>query len=62
MNKYLVEITKYFGDKIEFVIEAEDKVNALEKAKHYVKSSYKFDGYRRDTIKVVKKLQKNIKG
>ena len=57
MNKYLVEIKKYFGGKIEFIIEATDKKDALEKAKSYVERSYKFDNCKKDTIRVVKKLQ-----
>lgn len=57
VNKYLMEISKYFGGKIEFTIDATDKADALEKAKERVSSSHEFDDCKKDTIKVVKKLQ-----
>ena len=57
MNKYLMEISKYFGGKIEFTIDAINKADALERAKHHVSSSYEFDNCKKDTVEVVKKLQ-----
>ena len=58
MNKYLIEIAKFFGGTKEFIIEAENKQEALEKAKAYVEKSYEFDNCKTSTIRVVKKLQK----
>lgn len=55
MNKYLIEVSKYFGGKIEFTVEAVDKADALEKAKHHI--SFYVDNCKKDTVKVVKKLQ-----
>lgn len=52
-----MEISEYFGGKMEFTIEATSKKDALEKAKCLVVSSYKFDNCKKDTIRVVKKLQ-----
>lgn len=57
MNKYLLEISKFFGGKIEFEIEAEDKSDALSKGMEYIKTSYKFDNCKKDTLTVIKKLQ-----
>lgn len=57
MNKYLIEITKWFGGKMEFTVEAVTKQDALDKAKTYVNFTHMFDNCNKNSIKVVKKLQ-----
>lgn len=57
MSKYLMEISKYFGGKIEFTIDATDKADALEKARNRVSSTHEFDNCKKDTLRVVKKLR-----
>lgn len=56
MNKYLVKIFHWFGSPKQFVIEGENKQDALDRARIYVES-YEFDDYNRNSVKVIKKLQ-----
>ena len=56
MNNYLVRIPKYFGMDVEYVIEATDKAEALEKAK--AKSRREGGGNQRtEEARVVKKIK-----
>lgn len=57
MNRYLIEISRYFGGKIKFTIEALDKKDAFEKASLHVRTSHEFNNCKKDTMRVVKKLQ-----
>lgn len=61
MNKYLMRIKGYFSGWKEFEIEAENKQDAIMKAKEYcnMHSEYGHGGnYKHDSIEVVKKLKK----
>ena len=56
MNKYIVNVYRYFSGYQEFIVEAENKSDAIEKIKAKVKTSG--DGnYNINDIKVVKKLK-----
>ena len=62
MNKYLMRIERYFSGWEQFEIEAENKQDAIVKAKEYYKKHpiYGHGGnYKFDSIECVKKL--NIK-
>lgn len=60
MNRYLVRVPKYFGGYGYFNIEAENKVEALIKAKG--KSRIEGSGnYKSEEVKVIKKLKKDKK-
>ena len=60
MNKYLMRIEGYFSGWKQFEIEAENKQDAIVKAKEYCKKHYCTGGnYKLDSIECVKKL--NIK-
>lgn len=58
MNKYLIEISSYFGGVQHFTVDAENKLDALDKARMYVNLSPIYDNCKKNTVKVVKKLQK----
>ena len=61
MNRYLMRIEGYFSGWKQFEIEAENKQDALEKAREYCKrnSPYTHGGnYKFDSIECVKKLKK----
>lgn len=56
MNKYVVNVYRYFSGYQEFIVEAENKSDAIEKTKVKVKISG--DGnYNINDIKIVKKLK-----
>lgn len=59
MHQYLMEIKRWFGGYVPFVIEAESKTDALEKAKAYVCKTqpYCFDDYNRNDVRCVKKIR-----
>lgn len=57
MNKYLIEIPSYFGGVQHFTVEAENKHDALDKARICVNISHVFDNCKKSYVKVVKKLQ-----
>ena len=59
MNQYLMEIKRWFAGSSQFVIEAENKADALEKAKAYVCKTqpYCFGDYNKNDIRCVKKLK-----
>ena len=59
MNRYLMRIEGYFSGWDEFEIDAEDKKDAVIKAKEYCKrhSKYGIGGnYKFDSIKCIKKI------
>lgn len=62
MNKYLMEITKRFGEKMVFTVEAVTEQDALERAKTYVNFSHRFDDCNKYNIKVVKRSQSKQSG
>lgn len=58
MNKYLVEISHYFRGDETFEVVAQNKAEALVKAKEYVKKSPLYgDNYKVDSVRIVKKLK-----
>ena len=59
MHKYLMEIRHFFRGNEQFVIEAENKADALVKAKEHVDTDPHFFGgnYDKDIIKCVKKMK-----
>lgn len=57
MNNYMMEISGYFGACRQFYIAANNKQEAMEKAKIFAEKNYS-DGYRRDSIRCVKKCKK----
>ena len=57
MHYYIIAIEKYFGVEKEFLVEAENKQHALEKAKSCIEASHEFDNYKKGTVRVVKKVQ-----
>ena len=58
MHKYLMEIRHYFSGYEQFIIEAEDKGDALVKAKEYAEKHICWGGnYDMKSIKCVKKLK-----
>ena len=59
MHRYLMEIKRWFGGYVPFVIEAENKTGAMEKAKEYAQKTqpYCFDDYNKNDIRCVKKLK-----
>ncbi len=62
MNRYLMRIERYFSGCEQFEVEAENKQDAVIKAKEFCKSHSKYahgGNYKFDSIECVKKL--NIK-
>lgn len=59
MHKYLMEIRHYFRGYEQFTIEAESKVEAMEKAREHVKTNPRYWGgnYDTSTIRCIKKIQ-----
>lgn len=59
MHQYQMEIKRWFGGYVSFVIEADNKADALAKAKEYVcrTQPYCFDDYNRNDVRCVKKLK-----
>ena len=60
MNKYLMRIEAYFSGWDEFEIEAENKQDAVIKAKEFCKTSSKYGiggNYKLNSIECVKKLK-----
>lgn len=58
IHKYLMEIRHYFSGYEQFVIEAENKADALIKTKEYAEKHICWGGnYDRNSIRCVKKLQ-----
>lgn len=61
MNIYLMAIRRYFCGYEEFEIEAENKQDAVEKSKEYVRITPPYSGgnnYDVNDVKCIKKLQK----
>ena len=60
MNKYLMSIHHYFHNRTTFVIEANNKKEAVENGKIYVRQSPLFSGgnYDLNDVKCEKKLNK----
>ena len=63
MHEYLMEVRHYFSGYEPFKIEAEDKANALAKAREYVDKNPHYWGgnYDKRTIRCVKKLKQKGK-
>lgn len=63
MHTYLMAVYHYFNGYENFEIEAENKKDALCKARIHVLSNSKYDGgnYDKNDIKCIKKLQKKKK-
>ena len=63
MNQYLMSVYRYFNPRETFVIEAENKENAVRKGKIYVRQSPRFFGgnYDLNDVRCVKKINKNKK-
>lgn len=58
MNRYLMEIYRYFSGYEPFEIEAENKADALVKAKEYAEKHICWGGnYNSNDIRCVKKLK-----
>jgi hypothetical protein len=59
MHQYQMEIKRWFGGYVPFVIEAESKTDALAKAKVYVCQNppYCWGDYDRSDVRCVKKLK-----
>ena len=58
MHKYLMEIRQYFLGYEQFIIEAENKTDALTKAKEYAEKHICWGGnYDLKSIRCVKKLK-----
>ena len=59
MHKYLMEVYGYFSGYERFEIEAEDKKDAVEKGKQFVRHSWKYGGgnYNHNDVRCVKKLK-----
>ena len=61
MNRYLIRIEAYFSGWDEFEIDAENKEDAVIKAKEFCKRHPKYGiggNYKLDSIKCVKKIKK----
>lgn len=61
MNKYLMRIEGYFSGWKQFEIEAENKKDAVAKAREYCKSHSEYGhggNYKLDSIECIKKLKK----
>lgn len=56
MNRFLMDVLHYFCGHEQFEIEAENKVDAVEKGKEYI---YKHSGgnYQTNSVKCLKKLK-----
>lgn len=59
MHKYLMEVRHWFSGYERFVIEAENKEDAVKKGKQYVLTSAKsnWDNYNLNDVRCVKKLK-----
>lgn len=64
MNTYLMSIEHFFRGIEKFEVNASSKADAISVAKLYVNRNPHFSGgnYRKDSIKVIKKLNKKKKG
>ena len=60
MNNYLMAVTGFFTGDVQFVINAENKADAVKKGLEYVRSNPKYGGgnFKRNSVRVVKKLRK----
>ena len=63
MNQYLMSVHRYFNPRETFVIEAENKEDAVRKGKIYVRQSSQFFGgnYDLNDVKCIKKINKKKK-
>lgn len=59
MNAYLMTVTGFFAGDVQFVINAENKADAVKKGLEHVRSNPKYGGgnFKRDSVRVVKKLR-----
>ena len=57
MNNYMMEISGYFGVSKQFYIAANNKQEAIEKAKIFAEKNYR-DNYKLDSIQCIKKCKK----
>ena len=58
MNNYLMEIRHFFSGYKHFEIEAENKEDAVEKAKIFVSRNWKYDNCDKNDVRCIKKLKK----
>ena len=58
MNTYLMSVEKYFGGTETFEVEAENKSDAIEKAKFNSVVNDSGGNVKKDTLKVVKKSKR----
>lgn len=59
MNIYLMEIQRFFGGSDQFKVIAEDKADAITKAREYMRTNPHFWGgnHMKDTLRCVKKTK-----
>lgn len=57
MHRYLMSVPKYFGGEFRFEVEAEDKIQAKEKAREYLENSPYRSNFMKDHIECVRKLK-----
>ena len=59
MNRYLLEVDKYFGGTSQFEVDAVDKMAALINGRTILKSDPKYAGgtHKSDTLRVIKKIK-----
>lgn len=62
MHIYLMEIHRFFGGNDQFKVVAEDKADAISKAREYMRRDTHFWGgnHMKDTLRVVKKLKDEV--
>lgn len=58
MNRYLICAEYYFSEPQSFEIEAENKTEAIEKAKKYIRIIANYGNIIPGSLKIIKKLQK----
>lgn len=57
MHRYLMSVPKYFGGEFCFEVEAENKIQAKEKAREYLETSPYRSNFMKDHIECVRKLK-----
>lgn len=57
MHQYLMEIKHWLGGYDNFVIDAENKTEALAKARVFACQKYSWDSYNLNDVRCVKKLK-----
>lgn len=58
MHRYLMSVAKYFGGEFRFEVEAENKINAVQKGKEYLESNPVVrSNVMKDTLVCIRKLK-----